>query len=144
MRAVIIFLSLIVAINALELPNIEIPKVVKNLGKKTPIDIALYVKNNSTKCTLKIKNISNPYNMDISKKLPILIIKPGRYYRKNVDNILKGKYEFEYSWYKEGKFIDSGVKEIHIFSYHDRSLPLYKSVDLTFKDVMPKECQWES
>lgn len=118
-----------------------LPSSIKNIGKKTPIDIELYAKNSSTKCTLVIKNISNPYKKDISKKLPNLKIMPGRYYRKNISNILKGEYEFEYSWYKKNRFIDSGIKSIRVFAYHDTNLSLHKRVDLTFNSLMPKECR---
>jgi len=118
-----------------------LPSSIKNIGKKTPIDIEFYAKNNSTKCALVIKNISNPYKKDISEKIPNLKIMPGRYYRKNIANILKGEYEFEYSWYKNGKFIDSGIKSIKIFAYHDINLPLHKRVDLSFNSLTPKECR---
>ena len=141
MKKILLFITLTFALFALEVPDIKVPQVIKNLGKKTPIDIALYAKNSSTICILKIKNISNPYNKDINDKLPILVIKPGRYYRKNISNILKGEYEFEYDWYKKDKFIDSGAKVIHLFTYHDTNLSFYKRVNLTFDSTMPKECK---
>jgi len=141
MKKIFLFTILTFSLIALEMPDIKIPQAIKNLGKETPIDIALYVKNKSTICTLKIKNISNPYHKDISDKLPILVIKPGRYYRTNISNILKGEYEFEYDWYKNDKFIDSGAKVVHIFTYHDTHLSFYKRFDLTFNSTMPKECK---
>jgi len=143
MKKIFILTILTFALFALEMPNIKIPQSIKNLGKKTPIDIALYAKNSSTVCTLKIKNISNPYKKDISDKLPVLVIKPGRYYRANISNILKGEYEFEYDWYKKEKFIDSGAKVIHFFAYHDTNLTFHKRVNLTFDSTMPKECRKE-
>ena len=127
---------------AFEIPDLHIPQNIKNIGKKTPIDIALYVKNSSTKCTLRVKNITNPYKKDITKeKLPILQISAGRYYRKNISNILKGTYDFEYTWLKGKKFIDSGVKSIQIYAYHDTNLAINKKVNLLFENLMPKECR---
>lgn len=142
MKKVALLIFLITTAFAFDIPNLHIPQNIKNLGKQTPIDIAFYVKNSSTKCTLRVKNISNPYKKAISKeKLPVLLIDPGRYYRKNISNILKGAYDFEYTWYKKKKFIDSGVKSIHIYAYHDTNLPINKKVNLTFKKLMPRECK---
>ena len=142
MKILLLLSILLNAILAFELPDIKIPKSVKNLGKKAPIDIGFYVKNPSTVCILRVKNISNPYNRNIIKtKLPIIILKPGGYYRKDIDNILKGKYEFEYRWFKNHKFIDGGVKVLNIFAYHDKNLPINKNVNLTFTNVVPKECK---
>jgi len=142
MRKILLSMLLISTTFAFEIPDLHIPQNIKNIGKKTPIDIALYVKNNSTKCTLRVKNITNPYKKDITKdKLPILVISPGRYYRKNISNILKGAYDFEYTWYKDKKFVDSGVKSIHIYAYHDTNLAINKKVKLLFENEMPKECR---
>ena len=142
MKKLLLSVLLVSTTFAFELPDLHIPKNIKNIGKKTPIDIALYVKNSSTKCTLRVKNITNPYKKDISKdKLPILMISAGRYYRKNISNILKGAYDFEYTWFKGKKFIDSGIKSIHIYAYHDTNLPINKKVKLLFENLMPKECK---
>lgn len=142
MKKIVLLMLFIVTAFAFEMPNLNIPQNIKNLGKKTPIDIAFYVKNSSTKCTLMVKNISNPYKKDIAKeKLPMLLINAGRYYRKNISNILKGTYEFEYTWYKGKKFVDSGVKTIHIYAYHDTNLPINKKVTLLFINLIPNACK---
>jgi len=120
----------------------KVPESIKNIGKKTPIDIALYAKNSSTKCFLAIRVATTPYGKDFPRtKLPTIIIPPGKYYRKNIYDILKGEYEFEYTWRKGAKFIDSGMKSIHIFTYHDIKLPLHKRVNLTFAAEVPRECK---
>ncbi|HGZ70682.1 MAG TPA: hypothetical protein ENK74_04730 [Nitratifractor sp.] len=120
----------------------KIPQSIKNIGKKTPIDIALYAKNSSINCFLAIRVASTPYGEDFPKsKLPTIIIPPGKYYRKNISDILKGEYEFEYTWRKGAQFIDSGIKSIHIFTYHDINLPLHKRVDLTFRAEIPDSCK---
>lgn len=142
MKKLLLFTLLISTTFAFEMPDLHIPQNIKNIGKKTPIDIALYVKNSSTKCTLRVKNITNPYKKDITKtKLPTLMISAGRYYRKDISNILKGTYDFEYTWFKDKKFLDSGVKTLHIYAYHDTNLAINKKVKLTFKDLMPKACK---
>jgi len=142
MKKWLFFILIPITTFAFELPDIKIPNSIKNIGKKTPIDINFYIKNPSTVCSLKVKNISNPYNQNIIRtKLPIVILKPGGYYRKDIDNILKGRYEFEYRWYKGGKFIDAGVKVLHIFAYHNKNLSLHKGVKLTFGSLIPKACK---
>ena len=113
-----------------------------NIGKKTEVTIALYAKNPSTVCSLKIKNISNPYNRDITKdKFKPVFLKPGRYYRADLPHILKGKYEFEYIWYKDGKFLDSFLKTVRVFEYHNIKHKLHKRFNLTFWIRVPKECK---
>jgi len=141
MRITTIFIILTALIFSFDLPKINIPDSIKNIGKKTPIDIEIYIKNPSTKCSLRVRNISNPYNTDIRDKFPIILLKPGSYYYKSIKSVLKGKYEFEYKWYNDSKFIDSGVETIHIFAYHDKALTVYKTVKIDFRDVIPKECR---
>jgi len=69
----------------------------KNIGKQSSIDIALYAKNPSTICSLKITNITNPYRRDLTDgKLKPIILESGRYFRGDVYHLLKGAYEFEY------------------------------------------------
>jgi len=114
----------------------------KNIGKQTPIDIALYAKNPSSTCSLTITNISNPYKKDISRdKLAPIVLEYGRYYRSDVSHLLKGVYEFEYKWMKEDKFVDSTLKTIHIFAYHDTRNRVHKKVNLTFLLRVPKMCK---
>lgn len=142
MKNLLLILLLTVTTYGFKIPDLHIPQNIKNIGKKTPIDISLYVKNSSTKCLLRVKNIANPYKKDITKdKLPILLISRGRYYRKNISNILKGAYDFEYTWFKGKRFIDSGIKTIHIYAYHDTNLAINKKVELTFENLMPPECK---
>ncbi len=142
MKQLLVLLLLISTTFGFELPDLHIPQNIKNIGKKTAIDIEFYVKNSSTKCSLRVKNISNPYDKNIAKdKLPILMISPGRYYINKISNILKGAYDFEYTWFKDKRFIDSGVKTIHIYEYHDIKLPIYKKVKLSFQNLMPNECK---
>jgi len=52
-----------------------------------------------------------------------IVLDTGRY----ISNLFKGIYEFEYKWKKEGEFIDSRLKSIPIFSYHDR-VPIHISL----------------
>ncbi len=113
-----------------------------NIGKKTEVTIALYAKNPSTICSLKIKNYSNPYKKDITKdKFKPITLEPGRYYRADLPHILKGKYEFEYTWFKDGKFLDSYLKTVRIFEYHNIKHTLHKRLNLTFWIKVPKECK---
>ncbi len=114
----------------------------KNLGKQTPVDVVLYAKNPSHTCTLTITNIANPYGQDLTQsKLPSIVLKPGRYAREEVSQLLKGAYEFEYTWKKEDKFIDSRLKTVHIFAYHNTRSRVHKKVNLSFLLRAPKECK---
>ena len=114
----------------------------KNLGKQTPVDVELYAKNPSHWCRLTITNITNPYKQDLTRdKLRPIVLEPGRYYREDVPHLLKGAYEFEYTWDQEGKFIDSRLKTVHIFAYHDTRHKVHKKVNLTFLLRIPKECR---
>lgn len=114
----------------------------KNLGKQTPIDIALYAKNKSTVCSLSITNIRNPYKQDLTQgKLVPIVLEHGRYYRSDVSHLLKGAYEFEYKWMKKDKFVDSRLKTIRIFAYHDTRNRVHKKVNLTFLLRIPKICR---
>ena len=119
----------------------DIKLQVKDFGKQVPIDIVIYAKNPSHKCTLEIKNISNPYKKDISDKLEPIVLKEGRYYRKEIKQILKGAYEFEYKWLKNGEFIDAKVKTNRILPLHDIKKSLHKKLDLTLFLSVPKECK---
>jgi hypothetical protein len=113
-----------------------------DIGKQTAIDTVWYAKNPSTVCRLKISNIANPYHRDLTERsLKPIILEPGRYYRGEIGNILKGAYEFEYSWEKDGRFVDSRLKTIHLFAYHDRHRKLHKKVNLTFLLRAPKPCR---
>ena len=114
----------------------------KNLGKQTPIDVVLYAKNPSHICTLRITNVTNPYKQDLTQsKLPPIILEPGRYERREVPYLLKGAYEFEYTWEKEGRFVDSRLKTVHIFAYHDTRNKIHKKVDLSFLLRAPEGCR---
>lgn len=114
----------------------------KNIGKQTPIDIEVYAKNPSTICSLKITNITNPYRRDLTEgKLEPIVLESGRYFRGDISQVRKGVYEFEYKWEKDGKFVDSMLKTIHIFAYHDIMLKFYKKVNLTFLLRPPKICR---
>ena len=114
----------------------------KNLGKQTPVDVALYAKNPSQVCTLGITNVTNPYKQDITQsKLKPILLDAGRYYREDLSHLLKGAYEFEYKWEKEGRFVDSRLKTVHIFAYHDTRNRVHKKVNLTFLLRMPKGCK---
>jgi len=119
----------------------DIKLQVKDFGKQVPIDIVIYAKNPSHKCTLEIKNISNPYKEDISNKLEPIILKEGEYYRKEIKNILKGSYEFEYKWLKDNKFIDAKVKTVRILPMHDINKKLHKRLNLTFLLSVPQPCK---
>ena len=113
-----------------------------NIGKKTNVNITLYAKNPSTICSLQIKNISNPYNKDITKnKFKTINLKAGHYILKELKNILKGKYEFEYNWYKNGKLIDSSIKNIRVFEYHNNKHRLYKKLQITKNIKVVNECR---
>jgi len=135
---IILLLSNILHANMLD----TLKEKTKNIGKKTPINIALYAKNPSQICSLAITNISNPYKKDLtSSKLIPIELDVGRYYRDDVSNLLKGTYEFEYKWEKEGEFIDSRLRTIHVFAYHDIRNRVHKKVNLTFLLSVPKECK---
>ena len=135
-----LLLILTVSLNANMLEDIK--QRVRTIGKQTPIDIALYAKNPSTTCKLTITNKINPYKRDLTKtKLKPIVLEKGRYYREDINHLLKGAYEFEYSWEKDGKFVDSRLKTIRVFAYHDRTLKIHKKVDLTFLLKVPKSCK---
>jgi len=115
---------------------------IRTIGKQTPVDIALYAKNPSSVCSLSITNITNPYKRDLTQsKLPPIVLEAGRYYREDIAHLLKGAYEFEYKWEKEGRFVDSRLKTVHIFAYHDTRNRLHKKVNLTFLLRIPKICK---
>jgi hypothetical protein len=140
--AKVILLSILIMcinIHANMMDNIK--KEVKNLGKSTPINIVLYVKNPSTICQLTITNKINPYKMDITTKLKPIILKAGKYQRDEIKDIRKGAYEFEYIWSKDGKFVDSKMKTIRIFAYHNSNFKIYKKVNLSFLLMPPRECK---
>ena len=139
MKKVIILISFLYTLHASLVDDIK--NQVKDFGKQVPIDIILYAKNPSHKCELSIKNIANPYKKDISNKLEPISLKPGEYYRKEVKNILKGKYEFEYRWSKENKFIDAEAKTVRILPLHDINKTIHKRLNLTFLLFPPKECK---
>ena len=135
-----LLLTLIASANANMLENIK--QKFKTIGRQTPIDIALYAKNPSTICSLTITNKINPYKRDITQsKLKPIMLEKGRYYREDINHLLKGTYEFEYSWEKDGKFVDSRLKTIRVFAYHDRTLKIHKKVDLSFLLKIPKKCK---
>ena len=69
------------------------------------------------------------------------MLEPGRYERREVAHLLKGTYEFEYTWEKEVRFIDSYLKTVRIFAYHDIRNRLHKKVNLNFLLRAPKECK---
>jgi len=113
-----------------------------NIGKKTEVNISLYAKNPSIICSLKIKNITNPYKKDISKtKFKTIYLDKGRYIREELKYILKGKYEFEYTWSKNSKFVDSYLKSVRVFEYHNSKHKLHKRFNLTYKLKVPKSCK---
>lgn len=113
-----------------------------NIGKKSNINITLYAKNPSAICSLQIKNISNPYNKDITKdKFKTINIKSGHYILRELKNILKGKYEFEYSWYKKGKLIDSSIKDIRVFEYHNNKHRIYKKLVIVKNTKVSAKCE---
>lgn len=131
MKYLIFFILLLTTSQANLLDTIK--EKTKNLGKQTPIDVVLYAKNPSHICTLRIANVSNPYKRDLTRsKLPPVALEPGRYERREVPHLLKGAYEFEYTWEKEGGFVDSRLKTVHIFAYHDTRNKVHKKVDLSF------------
>lgn len=112
------------------------------IGKKTPVDVVLYAKNSSQVCSLSISNITNPYKRDLKQsKLEPIELEPGRYYNKDVTGLFKGAYEFEYKWEKETKFVDSRLKTIRIFAYHDTRNRIHKKVNLTFLLRVPRMCR---
>jgi hypothetical protein len=114
----------------------------KNIGKQTPVDVTIYAKNPSQICSLRITNVTNPYKQElIQSKLKPIVLDTGRYFREDISHLLKGAYEFEYKWEKEGKFIDSRLKTVHIFAYHDTRNRVHKKVNLTFLLRMPKICR---
>lgn len=119
----------------------DIKLQVKDFGKQVPIDIIIYAKNPSHKCKLEIKNISNPYKKDISNMLEPIILDKGEYYRKEIKNILKGSYEFEFKWLKDNEFIDAKVKSIRVLPLHDIRKKLHKRLNLTFLLFTPKPCK---
>ncbi len=95
LRKVALLFICIIDIEADILSNIKIK--VRTLGTQTAIDIALYAKNLSTGCSLKITNIINLYKQkQINTKLLPIVLESGRYYREDVIQTLKGAYEFEY------------------------------------------------
>ena len=113
-----------------------------NIGKKTNVNITLYAKNPSTICSLRIKNTYNPYNKDITKdKFKTINLQAGHYILKELKDILKGKYEFEYSWYKNGRLIDSSLKDIRIFEYHNNKHKFYKKLLFTQKLKIISDCK---
>jgi hypothetical protein len=113
----------------------------RTIGKQTPIDVVLYVKNSSQKCELKITNVTNPYNTILTQtKLKPITVDAKKYHREIVIQLLKGRYEFEYTWFKEGTLIDSSLKTIHVFVYHDSRNKYYKKVDLSAKMKVPQGC----
>lgn len=100
------------------------------------------LKNPSTICSLRITNITNPYRRDLTEgKLKPIVLESGRYFRGDVYHLLKGAYEFEYKWEKDKKFVDSRLKTVYIFMYHDSNLRLHKKVNLTFLLRVPKGCK---
>jgi len=140
MRWVLITVCLLTLLEANILDTLK--EKTKNLGKQTPIDVALYAKNPSQVCSLSITNVTNPYKQEITQsKLKPILLDAGRYYREDLSHLLKGAYEFEYKWEKEGKFVDSRLKTVHIFTYHDRRNRVHKKVNLTFLLRMPKMCR---
>jgi hypothetical protein len=136
MKKLILIVSFFTLLNA----KIEVPQLFKDIGKQTPIDITLYAKNPSTKCTLTIKNISFP-NDDNKTKIPTISLKPGHYFQKEYKNILKGKYEFEYTFSKDGKFIDSFLKTKYILTPHNNKLKIFKKFNPTTLISTPSVCK---
>jgi hypothetical protein len=118
----------------------KVPQIIKNIGKPTPIDIVLYAKNKSTKCDLTIKNISYPTDNN-KTKIPTIIIKKGHYFQQNYKNILKGEYEFEYTYTKDDKFVDSFLKTKHIVTIHNSKLKIYKKFTPTTLIPIPAICK---
>jgi hypothetical protein len=118
----------------------KVPEAIKNIGKPTPIDITLYAKNPSTKCTLTIKNISHPKS-DTNTTIEPITIEPGHYFQKEYKNILKGKYEFEYTFSKDGKFIDSFLKTKYILTPHNNKLKIFKKFNPTTLISTPSVCK---
>jgi len=140
----IVLISLTAHTEELNLPFIMVINKITglNIGKKTEVNISLYAKNPSTICSLKIKNITNPYKKDISKtKFKTIYLDKGRYIREELKNILKGKYEFEYTWSKKSKFVESYLKSVRIFEYHNSKHKLHKRFNLTFRLRVPKSCK---
>ncbi|RLA06797.1 MAG: hypothetical protein DRQ51_08185 [Gammaproteobacteria bacterium] len=120
----------------------KIKQKAQTFGKATPIDIKIYAKNRSSICDLTIKQISAPKQAGIlANKIADIHIKPARYYRQDYSNIIKGTYEFEYTWSKNKQLIDSRLKTVRILSYHDASLRLYKKLNLTVFTLTPKQCK---
>jgi len=123
-------------------PLDTIKEKTKDIGKQTPIDVALYAKNPSHKCSLTITNITNPYKKDLKKSLlPPIALDKGRYYRKDISNILKGAYEFEYKWEKNGRFVDASLKSVSLFAYHNTRNKIHKKLNLTFFILAPAACR---
>ncbi len=75
------------------------------------------------------------------KSFSAIVLDAGRYFRADIKNLLKGAYEFEYSWQKDGKFVDSRLKTVHIFAYHDTRKRVHKKVNLTFLLRVPQGCE---
>jgi hypothetical protein len=136
MKKFILIASFFTLINA----EFKLPQVFKDIGKQTPIDITLYAKNPSTKCTLTIKNISFP-NDNNKTKIPTILLKPGHYFQKEYKNILKGSYEFEYTFSKDKKFIDSSLKTKHILLIHNNKLKVHKKFNPTLFLKVPIVCR---
>ncbi len=81
------------------------------------------------------------YLIHTKDKFQTINLKPGHYTLKELKNILKGKYEFEYNWYKNGKLIDSSIKDIRVFEYHNNKHRLYKKLEITKNIKVVNECQ---
>lgn len=114
----------------------------KTIGKATPIPIEVYAKNPSSVCTLSFINKSSPYGYALEDgRFSVYSIEEGRYISENLPSIKKGRYEFEVVWQKEGKIIDSSLKSVHVFAYHDASNKFHKKVNLSFRLTVPSACK---
>jgi hypothetical protein len=114
----------------------------KTIGKATSVPIEVYVKNPSSVCTLSFTNKISPYGYALeSGSFSAYTIAEGRYVSESLPSIKKGRYEFEVVWQKEGKIVDSLLKSVHVFAYHDVSNKFHKKVDLSFRLKVPTACR---
>ncbi len=134
-------IPVILVATLITLSMVNADNVLKDIGKQTPVDIELYSKNPSTICSLEITPKNTPYQDVTKNPLPTISIKAGGYDNRKIDAILKGKYELEYQWKKDGKFVDSSLRSISIKAYHHRELTINKKVDLGFLLKAPDACK---
>ena len=114
----------------------------KTISKATSIPVEVYVKNPSSVCTLSFTNKISPYGYALeSGSFSAYTIAEGRYVSESLPSIKKGRYEFEVVWQKEEKIVDSSLKSVHVFAYHDAGSRFHKKVDLSFRLKIPSACR---